>query len=80
MKEIQSRLDFERRQRIGMVEAIWGEHKTIEQLVEIVRRLQSEGELALITRVDKKKAEGLKKTVHNAVFHEHAQCNGRSST
>ena len=50
------RLDLQRRQRIGMVEAIWGEHKSAEQIAAILLRLLSSGELALATRVDAPKA------------------------
>ena len=52
-----ARLDLQRRQRIGMVEAIWGEHKTAEQIAAILLRLQRAGELALATRVDAAKAQ-----------------------
>jgi len=52
----EARLDLQRRQRLGMVEAIWGEHKTAEQIAAILLRLQSSGELALATRVDAGKA------------------------
>jgi NCAIR mutase (PurE)-related protein len=52
----QARLDLQRRQRIGMVEAIWGEHKNAEQIASILLRLHSSGELALATRVDAVKA------------------------
>ena len=31
----QHRLDLGRRQRLGMVEAIWGEHKSAEQIARI---------------------------------------------
>ena len=27
------RLDLERRQRLGLVEAVWGEHKSAEQII-----------------------------------------------
>ena len=40
-----------------MVEAIWGEHKSPEQLAPILRELQSRGEPAFATRVDAAKAE-----------------------
>ena len=46
------RLDLERRQRLGLVEAIWGEHKSAEQIIAIARDFQRAGELALVTRVD----------------------------
>ena len=42
------RLDLERRQRLGLVEAIWGEHKSAEQIIAIARDFQRAGELALV--------------------------------
>jgi NCAIR mutase (PurE)-related protein len=55
----QARLDLQRRQRLGMVEAIWGEHKTAAQIAPILVRLQASGEPALATRVDEAKAEAV---------------------
>ena len=79
-----ARLDLQRRQRIGMVEAIWGEHKTAEQIASILLRLQSAGELALATRVDAAKAQAVAKLIEaapsgNALleqlrFHADARC------
>ncbi|CAK6699797.1 nickel pincer cofactor biosynthesis protein LarB [Synechococcus sp. CCY9201] len=57
--EIWARLDFERRGRLGMVEAIWGEHKSAEQIVTLLRRFHDQGELALVTRVAPDKAEAI---------------------
>ena len=31
-----ARLDLNRRSRLGMVEAIWGEHKTADQIIAIL--------------------------------------------
>ena len=53
------RLDLERRQRLGLVEAIWGEHKSAEQIIAIARDFQRAGELALVTRVDETKAAAI---------------------
>ena len=55
----QARLDLQRRQRLGMVEAIWGEHKTAAQIAAILVRLHTHGEPALATRVDGAKAEAV---------------------
>ncbi len=74
MNDIQARLDLQRRERLGMVEAIWGEHKTTHQIVEIVSRLKDVREFALVTRVDYEKAMELKKYLHDAVFHDQANC------
>lgn len=53
------RLDLDRRQRLGMVEAIWGEHKSAEQIVQILKTLHDAGELALATRISQEKAEAV---------------------
>ena len=47
-----ARLDLRRRQRLGMVEAIWGEHKTADQIIAILETFATAGELGLVTRVD----------------------------
>lgn len=52
----QHRLDLGRRQRLGMVEAIWGEHKSAEQIARILEELNAAGELALATRITPEKA------------------------
>ena len=79
-----ARLDLQRRQRIGMVEAIWGEHKTAEQIASILLRLQSAGELALATRVDATKAQAVAELIEanpsgaalleQLQFHSDARC------
>jgi NCAIR mutase (PurE)-related protein len=53
------RLDISRRERIGMVEAIWGEHKSIEQIGAALVGLQRGQEIALVTRLEAKRAEAL---------------------
>ena len=74
MIEHQARLDLFRRPRLGMVEAIWGQHKTVEQISSILRRFQAAGELALVTRVDPEKASDLAALVKNVQFHPEARC------
>lgn len=56
----EARLDLQRRQRLGMVEAIWGEHKSAAQIAAILQELARNGELALATRVDAVKAEAVR--------------------
>ncbi len=51
-----ARLDLGRRTRLGMVEAIWGEHKSVGQITAILRDLHRAGELGLVTRVSEEKA------------------------
>jgi NCAIR mutase (PurE)-related protein len=79
-----ARLDLQRRSRIGMVEAIWGEHKTAEQIAAILLRLREAGELALATRVDASKAEAVRQRLEaepaaaalmeQLQFHAEARC------
>ena len=51
-----ARLDLGRQQRLGMVEAVWGEHKSAEQILAILQRLQAAGIQGLVTRVSAEKA------------------------
>ena len=73
----QARLDLQRRQRLGMAEAIWGEHKTAEQIAAILQRQQDSGELALATRVDPAKAQDVAALLAydpQLQFHSDARC------
>ena len=70
----QSIIDFQRRSRLGVIEAIWGEHKTIEQISEILKKYQFESETALVTRLSKDKGEKLLGEFPSAEFHEIAGC------
>jgi NCAIR mutase (PurE)-related protein len=79
-----ARLDLQRRGRLGMVEAIWGEHKTADQIAAILLRLQAAGELALATRVDPAKAQAVREQLQadptgqllsdQLQFHADARC------
>ncbi len=52
-------LDLDREKRIGQPEIIYGESKSIEQLLEIARQLEAAQCNALVTRLDKVKADAL---------------------
>ncbi|MEA5416537.1 nickel pincer cofactor biosynthesis protein LarB [Synechococcus sp. BA-132 BA5] len=56
-----ARLDLGRRQRLGMVEAVWGEHKSADQITAVMLGLQRAGELALVTRVSAEKAAAVER-------------------
>ena len=71
---IQSIIDFQRRSRLGVIEAIWGEHKTIEQIAEILKKYQFESETALVTRLSREKGEELLIQFPHAEFHEISGC------
>ena len=75
------RLDLDRRRRLGMVEAIWGEHKSAEQIALVLEQLQAASELGLVTRVDPAKAEAVAALLSNGpqagqalVHHRQARC------
>jgi NCAIR mutase (PurE)-related protein len=68
------RLDLGRRQRLGMIEAIWGEHKSASQIARILEETQAAGELALATRVSEDKAEAVQQDLAGSMdIHWHAQ-------
>ncbi len=75
------RLDLDRRRRLGMVEAIWGEHKSPEQIALVLGQLQAAAELGLVTRVDPAKAEAVAALLASGppqglslVHHRQARC------
>jgi pyridinium-3,5-biscarboxylic acid mononucleotide synthase len=63
---LEHRLDLQRRQRLGMVEAVWGEHKSVEQIAAIVEQLLAAGEVVLVTRVDAEKAAAVQAALQSA--------------
>jgi NCAIR mutase (PurE)-related protein len=71
---VDARLDLQRRRRLGMVEAIWGEHKTRDQIIAILKRFEDAGELGLVTRVDATKAEFISTALPQVKVHPHARC------
>ena len=70
------RLDLQRRQRLGMVEAVWGEHKSAEQITAIATKLWSAGEVLLVTRVSPQKAEAVDVLLRSPAlrYHPEARC------
>ena len=70
----ESRLDFDRQHRIGMVEAIWGENKSLEQISEILFQFKSSGKFALVTRINSEKAEKLLNLFEETKFYPEASC------
>ncbi|MFQ6538275.1 MULTISPECIES: nickel pincer cofactor biosynthesis protein LarB [Aphanothece] len=59
MTTAEHRLDLQRRRRLGMVEAVWGENKSPEQIAAIAVGLQEAGEVLLATRISAEKAEAV---------------------
>ena len=69
-----ARLDLKRRQRLGMVEAVWGEHKTADQIIAILACFAEAGELGLVTRVDPDKAAAVQQRLPDVQVHPQARC------
>ena len=68
------RFDFQRRERIGFVEAIWGQDKSIDQLKRVSEEVLGKKEVVLITRINSEKAFHLLDIYKEARFHEEAKC------
>ena len=68
------RFDFQRRERIGLIEAIWGADKSIDQLIRVSKEVLQKKEVVFITRINKKKAIHLLEMYDDARFYEEANC------
>ena len=68
------RFDFERRERLGFIEAIWGQDKSIDQLKRISENVLSKNEVVFITRINSEKANDLLDLYDDAQFYEKAKC------
>ncbi len=69
------KLDFHRRMRRGLPEAVYGSGKTVEQLEKIVNRFKEMDEILLITRVDNQRYQQLAARCPqaNLIYHEKAR-------
>ena len=68
------RFDFQRRERIGLIEAIWGADKSVDQLKRLSKEVLQKKEVVFITRINNEKANFLLETFKNARFFEEANC------
>ena len=66
--------DFDRQNRIGFIEAIWGEDKNVDQLKKICEQVLDKNELVFITRINFDKAKLILETYKNAEFYREASC------
>ena len=66
-------VDLQRHQRLGAPEIIYGAGKTVPQIAAIARRLRSENQPVLVTRLDAAKARQLKRRVPGGKYHPHAR-------
>ena len=68
------KFDFQRRERLGLIEAIWGQDKSIDQLKRLSENILSKNEIVFITRINSKKAVDLLDLYDDAQFFEEARC------
>jgi len=68
------RFDFQRRERLGLIEAIWGQDKSIDQLKRVSETVLNKNEVVFITRINSEKANYLLDLYDNARFYEEANC------
>jgi len=68
------RFDFQRRERLGLIEAIWGQDKTIDQLKRLSENVLGKNEVVFITRINREKAIDLIDLYEDARFFEEAKC------
>ncbi len=68
------KFDFQRRDRIGLIEAIWGQDKSTDQLERLCRNVLSKNEVVFITRINSEKANYILDLYDDARFHEEAKC------
>jgi len=68
------KLDFQRRERLGLIEAIWGQDKSIDQLKRLSESVLSKNEVVFITRINSEKADYLLDLYDDARFYEEANC------
>jgi len=67
------RLDWQRSDRLGISEAIWGLHKTVDQIVAILEAFASRDQPALVTRVDETKAKAVLERCNTQLVHFEAR-------
>ncbi len=71
---IDIRFDFQRRERIGLLEAIWGADKSVDQLKRLSEEVLSKKEVVFITRITSEKANCLLERYQDARFYQDAKC------
>ncbi len=66
--------DFQRRERIGLIEAVWGQDKSIDQLKRLAENVLDKNEVVFITRINSEKATDLLDLYDDARFYKEAKC------
>ena len=68
-----ARLDHHRGIRQGVAEVIFGEGKSVAQIIKIVHSLKKGKTRILVTRIDEKKAGGVRKAYPDLIYHSQAR-------
>jgi NCAIR mutase (PurE)-related protein len=68
-----ARLDHHRQLRTGLPEAVFGENKSVEQLIEIMSAMLRQQSVVLATRVAPEKAEQVCARIDGLVYHDTAR-------
>ena len=68
------RFDFQRRERLGLIEAVWRQDKSVDQLKRLSENILSKNDVVFITRINSEKASTLVDLYDDARFYEEANC------
>jgi NCAIR mutase (PurE)-related protein len=63
-----AKLDVSRQKRTGFPEVVFGEGKTVHQIIEIVKHLKERIDRVLVTRIDEEKADAILKELPNMEY------------
>lgn len=66
-------LDHQRAMRTGLPEVVFGENKSADQLIDILRKFQPHQPLVMATRVDEAKAKLVREVLPELVYHAEAR-------
>ena len=67
-----STIDVDRRRRTGAHEVIYGEHKTPQQIADLIAAMHSGEQNVMVTRTNQEAFEAVQAVVENVVFHPSA--------
>lgn len=66
-------LDIDRERRTGFPEVVFGQNKTVEQIIGIVNELRKHTDRAIVTRIDSDKAQAVQAAVEGAEYRSEAR-------
>jgi NCAIR mutase (PurE)-related protein len=68
-----AQIDTDRERRVGFPEVIFGEGKSAEQMIAIMKRMKEHSDRILATRVDQAKADAILAEIDGAAYHPTAR-------